>query len=486
MFETNQFKRRLETDQSRKAFAVVFRKCHDHDSSRYGEMMDMMLSEFNTNKQKIKTLTDQIVANGDDESLFSLHSDLVSQNHKISCLIEAIRDEIYNEGTQGEAWALIRLKYDKVLGTVKNLGRLRMFMNELDRFDDSYDISYWMRTEYDIFECSDCDDWEYDSKSCRTYSDDYVCRECAEDHYNWSGYYDAYIHTNYSCTALDRNGNEVTVHEDDDDFEWNDDEDMRVHVDYNPTPKILGGYHASKYRQHPIPDEWSSARSRWLGVELECEVRRDDCSREEKAEQLNNLLNQGEIGKRVFFETDGSLNYGLEIISQPMSLPMHKDFWGWLNDKDAVRYMRSHNTTTCGLHVHVSRAPLTQDQIAKMVLFVNDRSNEELIKAIARRYAEGYCRIKEKDLDTAHLSNDRYEAINITGDKTIEFRIFKGSLKYESVMAAIEFANALTEFTASNSVGIADLTTERFMEFIHDSNDCTMLVPYITNRLELA
>jgi len=55
------------------------------------------------------------------------------------------------------------------------------------------------------------------------------------------------------------------------------------------------------------------------------------------------------------------------------------------------------------------------------------------------------------------------------------------------VMSAIEFANALTDFTASPVLGVKDLTTDRFMDFINSGQtEASVLVPYLNNRLELA
>ena len=171
-----------------------------------------------------------------------------------------------------------------------------------------------------------------------------------------------------------------------------------------------------------------------------------------------------------------------------MGMDRHRDLWAWLKDKDAVRALRSHNTTTCGLHVHVSKEGLSKLQIAKIVAFVNDPDNADLIRAVARRYAEGYCRIKEKKIGQAAQSEDRYEAVNITPRKTIEFRIFKGTLKYESVMAAIQFSNALVEFCGRSTTSIRELKADKFMDFIKsdESGDTDMLVPYLENRLETA
>ena len=490
MIQTPFFNRALEDSAAQKDFVTAFVKAHDRNSKAYSKVMVKIINHFRETNDRLTHLTN-VISVGTTEEQTEAAEAYSATSVRLSCvagLIEALRFGIQTNVGKGWALAIIRVNYDKCLGTVKNLARLRSFMSDIAAYDDADEVHEAMSSRLNAFRCDDCCEWEYEAKGHETYCNQNICRECADSNYRWSSVYDQYVYYEDARDARNSAGDRVVIHYEDDNYEYNEDDDDYYHYDYSPEPEILGSYHTSKRRQRVIHDEWSDSRSRWLGVELECEVKHEHVTRENKARQLNDLINGGDIGSKVFFETDGSLNYGIEIITQPMSLPMHRDVWQWLNDKEAVKHLRSHNTTTCGLHVHVSRQPLTQDQIAKMVVFVNDRANEQLIKAVARRYAEGYCRIKEKDVDNAAISTgDRYEAINITGDKTIEFRIFKGSLKYESVLAAIEFANALTEFTRLETVGVRDLTTEKFMDFISSAKaESQVLTPYINNRLELA
>jgi len=490
MFNTQYFMDAISSAEKREAFAIRFSKKHDENPERYADFMSRLITHNRSvNNKAAAVQRDAATLEGEAQrNALEMYSNLGIELTNITHLIQRIKWEVERNGQNRWALAMIRLDFDKCLGTVKNLSRLRSFMSDMDGGNDWDELQEYLKDRLDIMICYECEDWEYDSRRCETYSGDYICRECADSNYRFSSRYEQYVYGDDARDALDENGNDCVIHYDDSDFTYDDDRDQYVHDDYQCEPVILGSYHSSKRSQNVIHDEWSDARSRWLGVELEVELRGDSVNREEKASELNNVINDGEIGRKVFFETDGSLNNGIEIISQPMSLPAHRDLWNWLKNPEAVRSLRSHNTTTCGLHVHVSRQPMTQDQIAKMVLFVNDRGNEALIKAIARRYAEGYCRIKEKSLETAHYSSDRYEAINITSDKTVEFRIFKGSLKYESVIAAIEFANALTDFTRTSAPTVQDLTTDRFMDFIHSemADETQVLRPYIANRLELA
>lgn len=62
------------------------------------------------------------------------------------------------------------------------------------------------------------------------------------------------------------------------------------------------------------------------------------------------------------------------------------------------------------------------------------------------------------------LNADRYEALNFKNEKTVEFRLFKGSLKYETIMACLEFTYATWFFCRDAST--KNLTTDQFLKFI--------------------
>lgn len=368
-----------------------------------------------------------------------------------------------------------------------NITYLRNTMRNIFDARDEDSAREFMENAHNVGYCEGCDEYEYGDHMESIGDGEQRCRVCISNNYVYSDFYGNYIYYENAVEAVNENGLRVMVSSEDSRFEYDEDDDTYYHVSYQRTPRVMGEYHSSKRNQRIIKDDWSVAKHRWLGVELEVEIRDENLDRATKALELNGLINDGEVGKRVFFERDGSLTNGIEIISQPMSLPMHHDLWQWLNNRSAVAGLRSHMTSTCGLHVHVNRDALSQLQVARIVTFINDPSNEDLIRAIARRYAEGYCRIKQKKLEDAGQSNDRYEAVNITGSNTIEFRIFKGSMKYESVVAAIEFTNSMVDFSTKFTKA-EELNTSNFLNFINDDafKETTYLRPYIANRLELA
>ncbi|MCU6720217.1 amidoligase family protein [Porcipelethomonas ammoniilytica] len=57
----------------------------------------------------------------------------------------------------------------------------------------------------------------------------------------------------------------------------------------------------------------------------------------------------------LYIKSDGSLDYGMELVSHSCSLEYYRQGMNWqkLMRKAAELGYRSHNTKTCGLHVHI-------------------------------------------------------------------------------------------------------------------------------------
>lgn len=313
------------------------------------------------------------------------------------------------------------------------------------------------------------------------YGGEVVCESCREDHYEWSSHHDAWVHSNNCRTALDASGDRCIIHEDADDFVFDEHRDMYVHVDISAR-SVIHNYHSSKGSFEFRSDDWTARHNRYIGVELEVEGHTSEP--QAAARVINEAVNGGDYGKHLFLERDGSLSAGFEMITHPQSLSAHRELFAFLRNPVIVRGLRSHRTSTCGLHVHVSRSGLSNLTIARAVTFINDPGNDAFVTALARRYSSTYCRVVEKDLETAHQPGDRYEAINLTGRDTIEFRIFRGSLKYEAVISAIEFSHAILEFCARAETGSSSLNARAFLSFcaIHMEAETRILRAYVAER----
>jgi hypothetical protein len=260
-----------------------------------------------------------------------------------------------------------------------------------------------------------------------------------------------------------------------------------VDASWSPYANLIDGYHSSRARGFNIIDSaWFRQHRRAFGMELEIQTPGSRGNRE--AGRVHDVLNPGgEVGEYCFFERDGSIGDGFEIVTQPAGLDIHRDKMAlFLNDREIKQGMRSHEGGACGLHIHVGRQYVTQAQIYRIQAFLNDVRNEGIVRKVSRRYGTNYARIDHrmgKLSPEGKHNNERYEALNVSNRDTIEFRIFRGSLRYESVMAALEFVNALLDFCMPGQTSILDFNSIGFRRFLmrpENQVDTHYLRPYLS------
>lgn len=327
-----------------------------------------------------------------------------------------------------------------------------------DESNTVYDRNGWeqcvcddcLNSEYTRCEC--CDEYHEDGSLTHVSGYGYVCGDCLENgdfrecdncgryyHYE-DGEWDANDECWYCNNCVDCHGGSVRV--------------MGYHT--------FGDF---RYRPRFSPDEIAAGKVPLLfGVELECD--RGSFVGED-------FKRWAEDGDLVHFEHDGSLsNRGVELITQPCSLSFHQNHIGW---KDLTATLlrqgfRSHDTEVCGLHVHVGRKGLAPTTIVKMDVFVNRAS--AFFSRLARREVFYHSRYDPNKLVDARkarrTSGDRYTAVNTTNEKTVEIRIFKGTLRAGTVIGTIELVHAMVKFL--DSVPIARIydrdLVERFVRYV--------------------
>lgn len=239
---------------------------------------------------------------------------------------------------------------------------------------------------------------------------------------------------------------------------------------WSPYANVINSYHSSRTQGFRVIDSpWYQSNRRAFGCELEIQIR--DGDKNTAAGKIHEVLNPSlRLGEYCFFERDGSIGEGFEIVTQPAGLDVHREkFSLFLGNKDLKRGLRSHEGGACGFHVHVGREFLTQSQIFRMQAFLNDVRNESLIRSIARRYGNGYVQYKPdlaKFTAKGKLSRERYEALNVTNPDTVEFRIFRGSLRYESMISALEFVNAVCNFCTPGVASLLEFNAIGFKQFL--------------------
>ena len=302
------------------------------------------------------------------------------------------------------------------------------------------------------FYCDDCETWyDYTVQDYTTEDNRIICENCRyEDYYECE-----------ECGAI--------VHRDDI-YHCNDCDSCFCSScwdNHNCEENLLYDYHEFN---DWVPKHTSDEPEPqfYIGHELEID---DGNDMREAVEQISTRLNG-------ICMHDGSLSdEGIEFISHPLSynymLSLENEYRNVFTNLINMGY-RSHDTDTCGLHFHVTRP---SDEVIDRIILFMETYKEEIITLSRRNSSEisSWCNFlsdkryntDEKTLKSLDYikknkeTSNRYMALNLTNRKTIEFRIFKGTLNYETFMADFEFVYNLTTLALDLSLPIEELTWTR-------------------------
>jgi len=275
--------------------------------------------------------------------------------------------------------------------------------------------------------CENCDELIYDSEAIME-DGHFVCRSCYENEY---------------CRCADC---ERLLHQDDvytyDDIDY-------CYDCYKDKAKTI-----HEYSYKPVPIFYGKGK-RFFGVELEVDEGGHDTDNALEIMEEANFDNE-----HIYIKTDGSLDCGFEIVTHPMSLEyhLHDFYWGDVLHKAVQLGYLSHQTSTCGLHVHVNRSSLGRtesqqdDTISRILYFVETNWNEMLrfsrrTQSNINRWAArmGYEHHPKDLLKKAKGIYGRYYAVNICPHQTIEFRLFRGTLKLNTLYATLQIVNRICD-----------------------------------------
>ena len=259
----------------------------------------------------------------------------------------------------------------------------------------------------------------------------------------------------------------------------NDSLDRRLRYEeqnYNGIVGIISCYHSNKTTQHLYGLLKDQSFKDFKGFGFELEVDASDIHGDYMS-LYNNIVahaiidNTGLEKDEVFFETDGSLDNGFEIISQPHTIAAFyekTDSWKMMLDILSDATFKSHNACTCGLHIHVSKTWFGSSErqqnfhIGKIYKFF-DAYWTDLLKASRRDTCSTYYCGKNKtniknreenrrhktesrawqaqakyDHDTRHDNDSHRNALNNSNYSTFEIRLGRGTLNKASFFAWID------------------------------------------------
>jgi len=183
----------------------------------------------------------------------------------------------------------------------------------------------------------------------------------------------------------------------------------------------------------------------------------------------------------IYIKQDGSINHGFEMVSHPMTLSYAQNHLDGLWRSFAhlrKNGFRAWQTSTCGLHIHISRNAFLNDKHQQKFLYFVYGPASETIKKFAGRDShwskfdkdsfvgniwsrdengndqyvvpslmEVVKGITKSGISVSSQANERYLAVNRNNRHTLELRFFRPSLRPDTVLACIEFTYCLWAYT---------------------------------------
>ena len=337
--------------------------------------------------------------------------------------------------------------------------------SELMSFRDLILCGECLRTETTVCSCCGERIWADDNEGD---GDTPLCSRCYERSYT-------------TCTDCGR-----TIHQDDAYYIDEVSDEARCYSCFcsQSRERVIHDYY---YKPKPI---FYGEGKRYFGVELEIDGAGESNANAEKILQIANHSHELMSAKHA-----GSLTEGIELVTFPLTLDFHLFEMPWAEVLDKAKDMGylSHQAGTCGLHVHVNRTAFgeteeEQEEVIGRILYFFEKHWEELLKFSRRtqkqlhHWAERYG-LKEHPkqvLDIAKGSQERYMCVNLTNYHTVEFRMFRGTLKLNTLIATLQLLDRICDVAINLSDD--ELKDLSWTTFVAGCAHLPELVQYLKER----
>lgn len=229
----------------------------------------------------------------------------------------------------------------------------------------------------------------------------------------------------------------------------------------NPKKYIHYFNYKPKYIHHFMDDEKHST-TLLLGAEIEVagnDPFKNTEIKESVVKKCIQIMNGSDSDEEKLIYSTSDSTVQIELDTMPCSLEYHKNK---MNYREMFQYLDSegykgHDCENAGLHVHACRSYLgdtkfQQDIVISKILYIIEKFNDELC-IIARRdnkysvFVGDKC--KEDNAITLYQKYDyqgKKAALNLKHPETIEFRMFRSTLKYETFILTLELVKDIIDF----------------------------------------
>lgn len=306
----------------------------------------------------------------------------------------------------------------------------------------------------DVFYCDDCECYYSTHYVDRFYvSDSYViCEGCYSDNY----------HTCDGCGEI--------IH--DSDAYWSDEDDCYYCESCYNRYRRARNIHDYGFRPSPVFHGIAHSRPTFgdpltIGFELEVD---DGNDRKGCSEAIVNAFDEDTL----YLKSDSSVDF--EIVTHPHTLK------AYMTELDTAKLCSipgkfgysSHNAGTCGLHCHVGRAQLgasedDEREVIGRIAILMYRHWNSLVRFSRRTNSQLSQWACAPDLpiepSKAYMPSElyrlvenyysrrgRYQALNLCNRNTIEFRLWRGTLCEETLLATLQLTSNIVRYCMENDL----------------------------------
>ena len=235
-----------------------------------------------------------------------------------------------------------------------------------------------------------------------------------------------------------------------------------------------------KYIKHFMPGE-SEDTTLLLGAEIEVGGNNNISSDNDKNSTVKKciqIMNGSDSDEENLIYSTHDSTVQIEFDTMPCSLEFHKNK---MNYREMFEYLdkegyKGHDCETAGLHIHANRSYLgksriSQELVISKILYILEKFNDEIC-VIARRdndYSEFAGEKQNEDsiveLYGKYKNKGKRAALNLQHKDTIEFRMFKSTLKYETFILTLEFVKDIIDY--AKSVDIEEIELAKWSDLMN-------------------
>ena len=253
------------------------------------------------------------------------------------------------------------------------------------------------------------------------------------------------------------------------------------HIISNKTKTYIHQFnYIPKYIKHFMPGE-SEDTTLLLGAEIEVGGNNNipsDNDKNSTVKKCIQIMNGSDSDAEDLIYSTHDSTVQIEFDTMPCSLEFHKNK---MNYREMFEYLdkegyKGHDCETAGLHIHANRnylgkSRMSQELVISKILYILEKFNDEIC-VIARRnneYSKFVGNKKEEnslvELYGKYKDHGKRAALNLQHKDTIEFRMFRSTLKYETFMLTLEFVKDIIDY--AKSVDIEEIELAKWSDLMN-------------------